>query len=55
MANSEKTRRRFMAHFASIGLGTTLVPGLLWGRMQDAGAQKITLAMVKDSLKLKKK
>jgi len=47
-----ETRRRFMAHFTSIGLGTTLVPGILWARMQDAGAQKVTLAMVTDSLKL---
>src|SRR5215510_15575682 len=41
-----------MAHFASIGLGTTLVPGILWARMQDAGAQKITLAIVTKALKL---
>src|SRR5262245_40921120 len=47
-----ETRRRFMAHFTSIGLGTTLVPGILWARMQDAGAQKVTLAMVTDALKL---
>jgi Asp-tRNA(Asn)/Glu-tRNA(Gln) amidotransferase A subunit family amidase len=46
------TRRRFMAHFAGIGLGTTLVPGVLWARMQDAGAQKVTLAMVTDALQL---
>src|SRR5262245_15801604 len=47
-----ETRRRFMAHFTSIGLGTTLVPGILWARMQDAGAQKVNLAMVTDALKL---
>jgi Asp-tRNA(Asn)/Glu-tRNA(Gln) amidotransferase A subunit family amidase len=41
-----------MTHFTSIGLGTTLVPGILWARMQDAGAQKVTLAMVTDALKL---
>ena len=52
MKNLNDTRRRFMAHFAQIGLGTTLVPGILWARMQDAGAQKITLAMVTDSLKM---
>jgi Asp-tRNA(Asn)/Glu-tRNA(Gln) amidotransferase A subunit family amidase len=45
-------RRRFMAHFASIGLGTTLVPGVLWARMQDAGAQAVTLAMVTEALQL---
>ena len=41
-----------MAHFAGIGLGTTLVPGVLWARMQDAGASQLTLAMVTDALKL---
>jgi Asp-tRNA(Asn)/Glu-tRNA(Gln) amidotransferase A subunit family amidase len=41
-----------MMHFASVGLGTTLVPGVLWARMQDAGASQITLAMLTDALKL---
>lgn len=48
----DQTRRRFMAHFAGAGLGTTLAPGILWARMQDAGAQKVTLAMVTEALKL---
>jgi Asp-tRNA(Asn)/Glu-tRNA(Gln) amidotransferase A subunit family amidase len=41
-----------MTHFASIGLGSTLVPGVLWARMQDANAQRVTLAMVADALRL---
>ena len=41
-----------MTHFASIGLGSTLAPGIVWARMQDAQAQRITLAMVTDALKL---
>ena len=41
-----------MAHFASIGLGSTLAPGIVWARMQDAGAKTITLAMVADAMKL---
>src|SRR5256885_16338370 len=52
MKKLDATRRRFMAHFAGIGLGTTLVPGILWARMQDAGAQTVSLAMVTDALKL---
>jgi Asp-tRNA(Asn)/Glu-tRNA(Gln) amidotransferase A subunit family amidase len=52
MADVTETRRRFMAHFAGIGLGTTLVPGVLWARMQDAGEKKITLPMVTDAMKL---
>ena len=41
-----------MTHFASAGLSSTLVPGVLWARMQDAGAQRVTLEMVTDALKL---
>jgi Asp-tRNA(Asn)/Glu-tRNA(Gln) amidotransferase A subunit family amidase len=52
MNDVSKTRRRFVAHFAQVGLGTTLVPGILWARMQETGSQKITLAMVTDALKL---
>jgi Asp-tRNA(Asn)/Glu-tRNA(Gln) amidotransferase A subunit family amidase len=52
MPNVHETRRRFMAHFAGIGLGTTLAPGIIWARMQDAGAKKITLDMVADAMKL---
>jgi Asp-tRNA(Asn)/Glu-tRNA(Gln) amidotransferase A subunit family amidase len=48
----DETRRRFMAHFASVGLGATLAPGVLWARMQDAGDKTITLAMIKDAMKL---
>ena len=36
MQELSETRRRFMTHFAGIGLGTTLAPGILWARMQDA-------------------
>ena len=52
MKNIDQTRRRFMTTFAATSLGTTLVPGVLWARMQDAGASKVTLAMVTDALKL---
>jgi hypothetical protein len=52
MSDLNETRRRFMAHFAGIGLGATLVPGILWARMQDAGDRKITVTMVVDAMKL---
>ena len=48
----DDTRRQFMTHFAGIGLGATLAPGILWARMQDQGAQRVTLEMVTDALKL---
>src|SRR5580765_357132 len=50
--NIDETRRRFLAHFSAIGLGSTLVPGIAWARMQDAGAERLTLAMITDALKL---
>ncbi len=52
MQELSETRRRFIAHFAGIGLGTTLAPGILWARMQDAQSPTITLEMITDALKL---
>ena len=52
MKNIDQTRRRFMATFAGAGLGSTLVPGVLWARMQDAAAPKLTLAMVNEALRI---
>ena len=52
MRDLDATRRRFMASFGALGLGSTLVPGVLWARMQDAGTDRITLDMVTDALKL---
>src|SRR5882672_1665296 len=52
MTDLNDTRRRFMTYFASVGLGTTLAPGVVWARMQDAGTQTITLAMITEALKL---
>jgi len=48
----DESRRRFMAYFSSVGLGATLVPGILWGKMQETGSQQITLDMLTTSLKL---
>ena len=43
MPDLNETRRRFISHFAGIGLGTTLAPGILWARLHDAGANTLTL------------
>ena len=51
-AGIDETRRRFMAYFSGLGLSSTLIPGVLWARMQDAGTQTVTLAMVTEALKL---
>src|SRR4051812_25379924 len=50
MKNVEETRRRFMTHFAGIGLGSTLLPGVLWGQMRQSNVATITPEMLKDSL-----
>lgn len=52
MLDSDVTRRRFMAHFAGAGLGTTLLPGALWAKMQEAGGEEITVDMMSDALAL---
>ena len=50
MLDSHTTRRRFMAHFAGTGLGATLLPGVLWAKMQEAGAREVTAEMLRDAL-----
>jgi Asp-tRNA(Asn)/Glu-tRNA(Gln) amidotransferase A subunit family amidase len=46
----DATRRRFIAQFSSLGLGGTLLPGVLWAEMQQAGAEQITLEMLRQAL-----
>jgi Asp-tRNA(Asn)/Glu-tRNA(Gln) amidotransferase A subunit family amidase len=52
MTTLETTRRRFMATFTGAGVAGTLFPGVLWARVQDSGAERVTLAMVTEALKL---
>ncbi len=40
-------RRRFVSYFSAIGLGGTLLPGVLWARSE--GAQEVTTEMVADA------
>jgi len=44
-----ETRRRFIAFFSSVGLGSTLLPGVLWSRMQESGTHKVTREMFRDA------
>ncbi|HEY2907224.1 MAG TPA: amidase [Vicinamibacterales bacterium] len=44
------TRRRFMGYFGGVGLTSTLLPGVLWAKMQEQQAERITAAMLKDAL-----
>jgi Asp-tRNA(Asn)/Glu-tRNA(Gln) amidotransferase A subunit family amidase len=42
-----ETRRRFLAYFTSVGLSSTLLPGVLWSQVSDPHAPRITLDMLK--------
>ena len=52
MSDTDLTRRRFTAYFAGTGLGATLLPGVLWTKMQEAGTAEITSDMLVDALAL---
>ncbi len=44
---TDDSRRRFLSHFAGLGLGSTLLPGVLWGQLQQAATSQITAEMLK--------
>ena len=46
------SRRGFMAGFARLGLGSTLLPGVLWAQMSAASASTVTVAMLQDAARL---
>ena len=46
----DATRRRFLAQCSSLGLGGTLLPGVLWAEMQRSGAPQITMEMLQTAL-----
>src|SRR5512142_138174 len=48
MPETRYDRRAFMAYFSSIGLGSTLLPGVLWAQVQgqEPQAPEITKEMI---------
>lgn len=46
MPETKYDRRTFMAYFGSIGLGSTLLPGVLWGQQQQQLGAEITKEMI---------
>ena len=42
-------RRAFMAYFSSVGLTSTLFPGVLWGKLQEQKTPAITKEMLRSS------
>jgi Asp-tRNA(Asn)/Glu-tRNA(Gln) amidotransferase A subunit family amidase len=47
-----ETRRRFLNCCTGIGLGGTLLPGVLWAQIQQGGAQRVTAEMLRGALGL---
>lgn len=43
------SRRQFIATFSGLGLGATLLPGVVWAKMEEQGTQKIDAAMLKSA------
>ena len=50
MSDPAATRRHFITYFAGLGLSSTLLPGVLWARVQDEKGARVTDAMLKDAL-----
>jgi len=50
LEESSDNRRRFLAYFSTLGLSSTLFPGVLWAQAQES--PKITLDMVKTAEKI---
>ena len=43
------SRRQFIATFSGLGLGATLLPGVVWAKMEEQGTQKIDAAMLRSA------
>ena len=46
------SRRRFVAACSATGITSTLLPGVLWARVQDQSAARITGAILADALRI---
>ena len=49
---SQGTRRRFLTYFSSVGLSSSLLPGVLWARLQEADSEQVTVEMIKQAVEL---
>ena len=47
MNSSAESRREFLATLSGLGLGATLLPGVLWAKMEAEGTQQITASTLK--------
>ncbi len=46
------TRRRFLAYFSSLGLSASLLPGLLWARLEEKKAHRVTKEVLEEAEQL---
>ncbi len=46
---SPLARRRFLAYFSGLGLGATLLPGVLWAKIQDRRKLRVTREMIAEA------
>ncbi|HSF20198.1 MAG TPA: amidase [Vicinamibacteria bacterium] len=51
-SSNQATRRHFLAYFASTGLSTTLLPGVLWAKWKQQGSERVTLGAIEEAAKL---
>ncbi|MFQ5603535.1 MAG: amidase, partial [bacterium] len=49
---SQMNRRRFLACFSSLGLSSTLLPGIIWSKIQEEKPKKITKDLLDEAEKL---
>jgi Asp-tRNA(Asn)/Glu-tRNA(Gln) amidotransferase A subunit family amidase len=52
LPNPAPSRRRLISYFSGIGLGATLLPGILWAEMQQEPEARVTPEMLRDALAL---
>jgi Asp-tRNA(Asn)/Glu-tRNA(Gln) amidotransferase A subunit family amidase len=52
ISKSPQSRRKFFAYFSSIGLSATLLPEILWSKLQEDKEQKITKTMIQEAEKV---
>ena len=45
-------RRSFLAYFSSIGLSSTLLPGVLWAKLQESGTSSVSSEMIGEAARL---
>ena len=48
-ARTFANRRRFLAACSGLGLGGTVLPGVLWSSLQESAQERVTLAMVREA------